>query len=180
MHALLPQSPPETPRAAASLILLRDSPEGLQTLLVCRHTQMVNMSGVCVFPGGKLDNADSEDGIALDQPLHTLHQQLGEAAAVAANRRRLTNLGTFRAYALAYLQSLNTIHKGMTLMVRMLQPDEKGIPIELYAFTNTTAWVDYEGIQGDVFDHLIAILPEMGLRLYQSPSGADVAQLRVR
>jgi len=108
------------------------------------------------------------------------NQQLGEAAAVSANRRRLTNLGTFRAYALAYLQSLNTIHKDMTLMVRMLQPDEKGIPVEVYAFTNTTAWIAYEGIQGDVFDHLIAILPEMGLRLYQSPSGADVAQLRVR
>jgi len=79
MHPLLPKSPPETPRAAASLILLRDSSEGLQTLLVCRHTQMVNMGGVCVFPGGKLDSADSEDGIVLDQSLHTLHQQLGEA-----------------------------------------------------------------------------------------------------
>jgi len=114
------------------------------------------------------------------QEVEQTNRQLGEAAAIAANRRRLTNIGTFRAYALAYLKSLNTIHQGMTLIVRMMQPDAQGIPIEIYAFTNTTGWVAYEGIQGDIFDHLLAILPEMGLRLYQSPSGADVAQIGMR
>jgi len=105
------------------------------------------------------------------------NQQLGAAAEISANRRRLTNLGTFRAYALAYLKSLTTLHQDMILMVRMMEPDAQGIPVEIYAFTKTTAWVDYEGIQGDIFDHLVAILPEMGLRLYQSPSGADVAAI---
>jgi len=114
------------------------------------------------------------------QEVEATNQQLGEAAAVTANRRRLTNIGTFRAYALAYLQHLNTLHQDMILMVRMMEPDAQGIPIEIYAFTNTTAWVDYERIQGDIFDHLLAILPEMGLRLYQAPSGADVAKIGVR
>jgi len=114
------------------------------------------------------------------QEVEVTNQQLGEAAAISANRRRLTNIGTFRAYALAYLRSLNTVHQDMILMVRMMEPDAQGIPIELYAFTNTTAWVDYERIQGDIFDHLLAILPEMGLRLYQAPSGADVARISMR
>jgi len=114
------------------------------------------------------------------QAVEQTNQRLGEAATVAANRRRLTNIGTFRAYAMAYLQSLNTVHQDMILMVRMMEPDAQGIPIEVYAFTNTTAWVDYERIQGDIFDHLLAILPEMGLRLYQAPSGADVANIAVR
>jgi len=73
------ETPPETPRDAASLVLLRDSSEGLETLLVRRHSQMANMGGVCVFPGGKLDRTDSDSRITLDQPLHTLHTHLGEA-----------------------------------------------------------------------------------------------------
>jgi len=79
MHPLSPPHIPETPRAAASLILLRDSFEGLQTLLVRRHTQMVNMAGVCVFPGGKRDSADLDGSITLDQPLYVLHHLLGES-----------------------------------------------------------------------------------------------------
>jgi len=111
------------------------------------------------------------------QEVEQTNRQLGEAAAISANRRRLTNIGTFRAYAMAYLRSLNTLHQEMILMVRMKEADAQGIPIEVYAFTNTTAWVEYERIQGDIFDHLLAILPEMGLRLYQAPSGADIAHL---
>lgn len=91
------------------------------------------------------------------------------------NRRRLTNLGTFRAYANAYIRQKEGVHPGMTLMVRMLEPTAEGIPLEVYCFSSKTAWVEYEGIQADIFDHLIAILPEMFLRLYQSPSGADLS-----
>lgn len=91
------------------------------------------------------------------------------------NRRRLTNLGTFRAYANAYIRQKEGVHPGMTLMVRMLEPTAEGIPLEVYCFSSKTAWVEYESIQGDIFDHLIAILPEMFLRLYQSPSGADLS-----
>ncbi|WP_083253897.1 mechanosensitive ion channel family protein [Pandoraea sp. ISTKB] len=101
---------------------------------------------------------------------------LGHAAGVPANTRRLTNIGTFRAYALAYLKAHPNIHEGMTCMVRSLQPTATGIPVELYCFTNTTVWAEYERVQGDVFDHLLAILPEFGLRMYQNPAGADLVR----
>ena len=101
---------------------------------------------------------------------------LGIAAAVPANTRRLTNIGTFRAYALAYLKAHPNIHEGMTCMVRSLEPSSTGIPVELYCFTNTTVWAEYERVQGDVFDHLLAILPEFGLRMYQNPAGADLVR----
>jgi miniconductance mechanosensitive channel len=104
----------------------------------------------------------------------TLSEQNVDATV---NQRRLTNIGTFRAYAYEYLKSHPSIHKGMTLMVRQLPPGPEGIPIELYCFTNTTVWSEYEGIQADIFDHLLSIVPEFGLRLYQQPSGADFARL---
>jgi miniconductance mechanosensitive channel len=94
------------------------------------------------------------------------------------NRRRLTNIGTFRAYAYNYLKNHPKIHKGMTLIVRQLGPGPEGLPLEIYCFTNTTDWVAYEGIQSDIFDHLLAIVPEFGLRLYQKPAGSDLANLK--
>lgn len=101
--------------------------------------------------------------------------RLGEVRGnVSANARKLTNIGTFRAYALAYLRAHAEIHQDMMVMVRMQQPTPEGIPVELYCFTATTAWVEYERIQGDIFDHLIAVLPEFGLRPYQKPSGMDI------
>ena len=90
------------------------------------------------------------------------------------NRRRVTNVGIFRMYVERYLRRQPGIHQGMTLMVRTLEPTPEGVPLELYCFTATTAWVAYEATQGDIFDHLLAILPEFGLRLYQSPSGNDM------
>jgi miniconductance mechanosensitive channel len=95
------------------------------------------------------------------------------------NQRRLTNIGTFRAYVENYLQHHPQVHHaGMTLMVRQLPPSPDGLPIEVYCFTTTTAWVEYEGIQADIFDHLLAIAPEFGLRVYQKPAGADLQALR--
>jgi miniconductance mechanosensitive channel len=102
------------------------------------------------------------------------NQALGEAAAVPGNRRRLTNLGTFRAYVQAYLDTHPRIHHGLSCMVRQLASGPQGIPLELYCFTDTVAWAEYEGIQADIFDHLFALLPEFGLALYQQPSGQDV------
>jgi len=91
------------------------------------------------------------------------------------NGRRLTNIGTFRAYVLAYLQSRRDIAQDKTLLVRQLAPSENGLPLEIYAFASSTIWAEYEGIQADIFDHLIAILPEFGLRLFQRPTGADLS-----
>lgn len=94
------------------------------------------------------------------------------------NGRRLTNVGTFRAYCVAYLRNHPKIHQsGMTLLVRQLAPTEKGLPIELYAFSNDTAWANFEDIQGDIFDHLLSILPEFQLSAFQAPSGADVEKM---
>ena len=89
-----------------------------------------------------------------------------------------TNLGVFRAYLERYLRDEVPVNKGMTLMVRQLQPTETGLPMELYFFTDTVVWVDYERIQSDVFDHVLAVIPEFDLRVFQNPSGSDIEALR--
>lgn len=99
---------------------------------------------------------------------------LGESGRVPVNQRRLTNLGCFRAYAQAYLDAHPEIHHELFCMVRQRDPGATGIPLEIYAFTKDIGWATYERVQGDVFDHLIAILPEFDLALYQQPTGADL------
>jgi len=101
----------------------------------------------------------------------------GRDATINADIRRLTNVGTFRAYVVAYLRSHPRVHQGMTLIVRQLAPTPQGLPLEIYCFTNITNWNAYEGIQSDIMDHLLAIAPEFGLRAFQMPSGDDVARL---
>jgi len=93
------------------------------------------------------------------------------------NHRRLTNVGTFRAYAYNYLKNHPKIRKDMTLLVRQLEPGSEGLPIQVYCFTNTTAWAEYEDIQSDILDHLLAIVPEFGLQVYQKPAGSDFRKL---
>jgi miniconductance mechanosensitive channel len=104
------------------------------------------------------------------------NRDLGAAAEVPGNLRRLTNLGTFRAYVQACLKANPDIHPHMTCMVRQLASGPQGIPLELYCFTTTTVWTDYERIQADIFDRLFALLPEFDLRPYQQPSGYDVQE----
>jgi len=93
------------------------------------------------------------------------------------NARALTNIGTFRAYVNEYLKSHSKISQMNTILVRLLQADEHGVPLEIYVFTNDNNWVEYERIQSDIFDHFIAIMGEFGLRVFQSPSGSDVVSL---
>lgn len=90
-----------------------------------------------------------------------------------SNGRRLTNIGVFRIYVTNYLRNHPGLRKDMTLMVRQLAPTSEGLPLEIYAFSNGTDWVDYENIQGDIFDHLFAVVKEFGLSIYQSPAGQD-------
>ncbi|NDV66492.1 mechanosensitive ion channel family protein [Bacteroides sp. 224] len=97
--------------------------------------------------------------------------------SVVVNGRRQTNLGVFRAYLNNYLSKHPSVNHEMTCMVRQLQPTEKGMPLELYFFTNTTAWVLYEGIQADVFDHVLSVIPYFDLKVYQNPSGSDFQNL---
>ncbi len=98
--------------------------------------------------------------------------------SLLVNGRRQTNLGVFRAYLNNYLKNLDAVNQEMTCMVRQLQPTEQGIPIELYFFSAIKEWVVYESIQADVFDHVLAIIPEFELRVFQNPTGSDFRELR--
>ena len=94
------------------------------------------------------------------------------SATSVANARKLTNIGTFRAYCLAYLRANPAIHQRMTLLVRQLDPSDHGLPLEIYCFSSDTAWANYERIQSDLFDHFLAIMPEFGLTSFQVTSAA--------
>ena len=104
------------------------------------------------------------------QEIEEWNRALAEKGAKPINSRRITNIGTFRIYVDKYLHSLKTVNQNMTVLVRQLQPDSTGLPIEVYCFTNTTDWIEYERIQSDIFDHLLAILPVFGLRVFQECS----------
>ncbi len=93
------------------------------------------------------------------------------------NGRRMTNIGTFRAYISAYLRHHPLINQGMTFLVRQLQPTQYGLPIEIYVFSKDQEWANYEALQADIFDHILAVVPEFDLRIYQNPTGADFRKL---
>ena len=108
--------------------------------------------------------SNEQAGVENDpEPVNGLHQ---------------TNLGVFRAYLERYLRSLAGINQEMMLMVRQLQPTEKGLPVELYFFSKVTEWTVHEKVQADVFDHVLAVIPEFGLRVFQNPAGSDVRDLK--
>ena len=90
-----------------------------------------------------------------------------------ANKRQLTNVGTFRAYITFYLKNHPVINQEMTFLIRQLAPTENGLPIEIYVFCNDKVWANYEAIQSDIFDHILAIVPEFDLKVFQSPAGTD-------
>ncbi len=97
--------------------------------------------------------------------------------SILINGRHMTNIGVFRRYAEAYLNNNPHIHKKMTCMVRQLEPTETGLPIEIYAFSNRQEWVIYEGVQSDIFDHLLAVVPSFDLEVFENPSGADFQKM---
>ena len=101
------------------------------------------------------------------------NQEHGVDQSMPVNGRRLTNLGTFRAYVESYLRQLGPIRDDMTFLVRQLAPTPEGIPLELYCFSGEQRWAQYEGIMGDIFDHLLSVLDEFGLKPFQQPSGED-------
>jgi len=106
------------------------------------------------------------------------NQSRSEDLSSALNGRRLTNIGTFRAYLEVYLRNHPHIHRNMTLLVRQMAPGSTGVPIEIYAFTTTVVWAEYERIQSDLFDHIFAVVGEFDLRVFQEPSGYDMAALK--
>ena len=100
--------------------------------------------------------------------------------ASLANGRRMTNIGTFRAYVKAYLQNHPQIHQHMTFLIRQLPPTEHGVPIEIYVFSKDQVWANYEAIQSDIFDHILAVTTEFDLRVFQNPTGMDFHALAVQ
>jgi miniconductance mechanosensitive channel len=127
--------------------------------------RLKNIRLLCDYLESKLNDIEVDNQTAELQPDDSV------------NTRRLTNIGTFRAYCLAYIRQHPKVHKDMTLMVRQLAPSETGLPLEIYLFTNDIEWVTYEDIQSDFFDHLLSALPEFELRAYQHPTGQDFARL---
>ena len=110
------------------------------------------------------------------QEIEEYNRQHGDER-VSVNARRQTNIGIFRAYVSAYLKSNPKIHDQMTFLVRQLNPTERGLPLEIYVFSRDKAWARYEELQADIFDHLLAAIPEFGLRIFQNPSGFDFRSL---
>jgi miniconductance mechanosensitive channel len=117
-----------------------------------------------------------------EHELEEWNSKLADHGREPVNQRRVTNLGTFRAYVMQYLRGHPGIHQEMTLIVRQLQPTFTGLPLEIYCFTKDTSWVAYEGVQSDILDHLLAILPEFHLRVLQygaDPGGAALVAANV-
>ncbi len=95
-----------------------------------------------------------------------------------SNGRRMTNLGTFRAYAKRYIERHPKVDKAQTIIVRQLEPNEKGVPIQIYCFSSDIAWENYEAVQSDIMDHLLSVVPQFDLQVFQNPSGSDFRKLQ--
>jgi len=106
---------------------------------------------------------------------YNIEQNVDERTLV--NGRRLTNIGIFRSYVEMYLRQHPKIHQKMTFIVRQLAPGSKGLPIEIYVFCKDTNWTAYEAIQADIFDHILAVVPEFDLQVFQDPSGTDFQKI---
>jgi len=104
------------------------------------------------------------------------NEQMGCDASDISGRR-MTNIGTFRAYILFYLRHHPMIHPDMTFLVRQLEPTPHGLPLQVYVFSKDKVWVNYEGIQSDIFDHILAVAPEFDLRIFQNPTGYDFRKM---
>ncbi len=112
-----------------------------------------------------------------EQDIAQWNTERGASTNDLINARALTNIGTFRAYLAEYLKNHPKVTNKETLLVRQLQPSEHGLPMEIYIFTTDNRWIEYEGIQADIFDHLMAVMSEFELKVFQSPTGADFNQL---
>ena len=105
-------------------------------------------------------------------------QEIDESSLV--NGRRMTNVGTFRAYIVAYLKNHPKVNREMTFLVRQLPPQEHGLPIEIYVFCSDIVWANYEAIQADIFDHILSVVPEFDLSVFQTPTGHDFKHLATK
>ncbi|HDS06151.1 MAG TPA: mechanosensitive ion channel family protein, partial [Bacteroides sp.] len=112
-----------------------------------------------------------------EKEIEEYNASLNLDVTTVTNGRRMTNLGTFRKYLENYLHNHPKVHNDMTFLVRHLQPTETGIPLEIYVFSKEQEWAKYEALQADIFDHILAIMPEFDLRVFQNPTGDDFRKL---
>ncbi|HKK61779.1 MAG TPA: mechanosensitive ion channel domain-containing protein [Bacteroidales bacterium] len=112
-----------------------------------------------------------------EKEIEEYNKKIGADENNLINGRRMTNFGTFRKYLEIYLNNHPMVNKKMTFMIRHLQPTDKGIPLEIYVFSTDIRWPYYEAIQADIFDHILAVVPEFGLRVFQNPTGDDFQKL---
>lgn len=144
----------------------------------------IDMTSVCFCDQNMLEEFKKfvliRDYVSQKQlEIETFNQTLNVSPEDHYNGRRQTNLGVFRKYLEAYLRNNPLINQEMTFLVRHLQPTETGIPLEVYVFCKDKAWANYEGVQADIFDHILAVMPLFGLLVFQNPSGNDLQQLRM-
>lgn len=112
--------------------------------------------------------------VTRQKEIDAYNKKMKADTSVLVNGRRMTNIGVFRHYIENYLNDNKTIRKDMALMVRQMAMEDRGIPIEIYCFTTTTVWAEYEEIQSDIFDHLMAAVSYFDLEIFQQPSGSDL------
>jgi miniconductance mechanosensitive channel len=148
-----------------------------------RRSFRINAADICVCDDAMIEKY-KKIGILSDyieektKEIESYNKNLEWDLSENANGRRMTNIGLFRAYITAYLRNHERVDQNNTLIVRQLEPDDRGIPFELIVFTNTTDFGDHENTQSDIFDHIFAIISEFDLSLYQAPSGKDFSELR--
>ena len=140
----------------------------MNSIKFCNHTMIEKFKKFKV-----ISDYINQKQIEIDK--HNLDNNINEEGLI--NGRSLTNIGTFRAYIEQYLRNHANIHNEMTFLVRQLSPGIDGLPIEIYVFSNDTNWVNYEAIQSDIFDHLIAIVSEFDLKVFQNPTGNDFSKI---
>ncbi len=113
----------------------------------------------------------------MEEELRLYNRKNETDTSLMINGRHMTNIGTFRAYIKNYLKNHPDLNQELVQMVRQLPPGENGLPIEIYAFTKSTDWANYEGVQADIFDHILSVAEEFGLRIFQNPTGYDMKQI---
>jgi len=148
-----------------------------------KRSIMIQQSSVRFISDDELEKFGKIQGItdyiqAKQEEIRQHNERIGANRALPVNGRNLTNIGLFRSYIDWYLRTHPGTHKDMTMMVRQLAPSDKGLPLELYVFTNTTKWVQYENIMADIFDHLIASVRYFDLRIFESVSGDIISVVR--
>ena len=143
-----------------------------------KRSLYIDMSSICFCSEELRCHLQKIDLLApyLSQKENEIKEINKDLSFTGLNGRHQTNLGIFRAYVEAYLKQNQSIHKDMTFLIRHLQPTPQGLPLQIYVFTTDTRWAVYEGIQADIFDHLLAIIPEFKLRIYQYPAGHDFSR----